>query len=45
LTGRATACPATCDLVGIEHRRYVEEMRVYRRDSVALLKDEIGVKR
>jgi Homeodomain-like domain len=36
---------ATCDLVGVEHRRYGERIRVYRRASVALLMDEIGVKR
>jgi hypothetical protein len=36
---------ATCDLVGVEHRRYAERIRVYRRASVALLMDEIGVKR
>ena len=36
---------AACDLVGVEHRRYAERIRVYRRASVALLMDEIGVKR
>jgi hypothetical protein len=36
---------ATCDLGGVEHRRYAERIRVYRRESVALLLDEIGVKR
>jgi hypothetical protein len=36
---------ATCDLVGVEHRRYAERICVYRRASVALLMDEIGVKR
>lgn len=35
----------TCDLVGLEYRRYRTYVRINRRDSVARLKDKIGVKR
>lgn len=36
---------ATCDLVGLEYRRYRRYVRINRRSSVARLKDNIGVKR
>jgi hypothetical protein len=35
----------TCDLVGLEYRRYAQTVRINRRGSVGRLKDEIGVKR
>ena len=35
----------TCDLVGLEYRRYAQAVRINRRGSVARLKDKIGVKR
>jgi Homeodomain-like domain len=35
----------TCDLVGVEYRRYERSVRINRRSSVARLKDKIDVKR
>jgi hypothetical protein len=35
----------TCDLLGLEYRRYARYARINRRSSVARLKDRIGVKR
>jgi hypothetical protein len=34
-----------CELVGVEHRRYEEHVRVYRRSSVALMLRHVGTKR
>ena len=34
---------ATCDSVGVEHRRYAVRIRVYRRASVALLLAHVGM--
>jgi len=36
---------ATCDAVGVEHRRYPHHIRVHRRPSVALLVEHVGLKR
>jgi hypothetical protein len=33
-----------CDLVGVEYRRYAEHVRIYRRPSVALMLEHVGVK-
>ena len=35
---------ATCDAVGVEHRRYRHHVRVHRRASVALLVEHVGLK-
>jgi hypothetical protein len=35
----------TCTAVGVEYRRYARAIRVYRRESVALLEANVGVKR
>jgi hypothetical protein len=35
----------TCDLVGVEYRRYPKRARIYRRASVALMKANVGIKR
>lgn len=35
----------TCDLVGVEYRRYAKRARIYRRPSVALMEANVGVKR
>jgi hypothetical protein len=34
----------TCDSVGIQYRRYAERIRVYRRESVALMREHVGLK-
>jgi hypothetical protein len=36
---------ATCELVGVEHRRYERRIRIYRRASVALMEAHVGLKR
>jgi hypothetical protein len=33
-----------CDLVGVEYRKYSRHVRVYRRDSVALMQKHVGTK-
>jgi hypothetical protein len=33
-----------CDAVGVEYRRYVEHVRIYRRPSVALMLQHVGIK-
>lgn len=35
----------TCDLVGVEYRRYARSIRVYRRASVGLMQEHVGLKR
>ncbi len=35
---------ATCDAVGVEHRRYRQHVRVHRRASVAALVEHVGLK-
>jgi len=35
---------ATCDAVGVEHRRYAHHVRVHRRASVELLVEHVGLK-
>ncbi len=35
----------TCDMLGLEHRRYARAVRINRRSSVARLEAKIGVKR
>jgi Homeodomain-like domain-containing protein len=33
-----------CDLVDVEYRRYADHVRIYRRGSVALMLDHVGIK-
>jgi hypothetical protein len=33
------------DAVGVEHRRYAQRVRIYRRASVALIQAHVGEKR
>jgi len=34
----------TCNLVGVRHRRYAKRVRIYRRESVALMQSHVGLK-
>jgi hypothetical protein len=34
----------TCDFVGVEYRRYTHHVRIYRRGSVRLLEEHVGLK-
>jgi hypothetical protein len=34
----------TCDSVGVQYRRYARQVRIYRRASVALMREHVGVK-
>ena len=35
---------SACDLVGVKYRRYSEHVRIYRRESVALMLGHVGLK-